>query len=93
MHMRFHANPLTARRGAAHRRARSTARGSRRSVTGAVWVYSLCLYIVAYVFFDTEKKTNGSGNTNISIELISFNSSSGNTSLYFASLACSLEQY
>lgn len=35
MRMRFHANPLTARRGAARRRARSTARGSRRSVGGS----------------------------------------------------------
>lgn len=43
--MRFHANPLTARRGAVQRRARSTARGSTRSV-GA----GLCVFTLLFVF-------------------------------------------
>lgn len=43
--MRFHANPLTARRGAVRRRARNTARGSTRSVgTG------LCVCTLLFVF-------------------------------------------
>lgn len=44
--MRFHANPLTARRGAVRRRARSTARGSTRSV-GA----GLCMCTLLFVLY------------------------------------------
>lgn len=43
--MRFHANPLTARRGAVRRRARNTARGSTRLV-GA----GLCVCTLLFVF-------------------------------------------
>lgn len=54
MRMRFHANPLTARRGWARRRARSTARGSRRSVASSVphlthYVTLLCCLVCVAV--------------------------------------------
>lgn len=51
MRMRFHANPLTARRGAALRRGRSTARGSRRSVTRGVGVLSVSIHCCICVCF------------------------------------------
>lgn len=49
MRMRFHANPLTARRGAALRRAPNTARGSTRSVAGVGGVChtTLCLCVLS----------------------------------------------